>query len=69
MEHRVDAERIERADRERTARRQQECGLDVSPDSVRSLSDIVMTSADKDFANVRVGDLLNAAFWREVEEG
>jgi hypothetical protein len=41
----------------------------VTPDSVGSLSDIVMTSADKDFANVRVGDLLNAAFWREVEEG
>ena len=69
MEHRGDAERPERADRERAAGRQQESGLDVSPESVRSLSDIVMTSADKDFANVRIADLLNAAFWREVEEG
>ena len=69
MEHRGDTERTERADRERSAGGQQECGLDVSVSDCQELSETVMTSADKAFANVRVGDLLNAAFWREVEEG
>ena len=57
MEHRGDAERPERADRERTAGGQQEHGLDVKQ------------YTDEEFSKVRVGDLLNAAFWREVEGG
>ena len=57
MEHRGDAERPERADRERAAGRQQESGLDVRQ------------YTDEEFSKVRIADLLNAAFWREVEEG
>ena len=41
----------------------------MSVSDCQELSETVMTSADKAFANVRIADLLNAAFFREVEEG